>query len=212
LVLIKNIGFYNNKTGEDIKKEIFLAIQKQENNKEITKLYNKAKDDIDSLTLEELEDLRKLLKLKGNISLDFTNDKYFTIKNNLDFIINLSIHTRGTIYTIGHMITHDGRIKYNNNRLISNFDDLRNYLNINKTTWSRHIKPDIDAFQIIVKEKLNNKWCLLMNPIFAVKDRSVTETMFIAFHESLEEYLHPIDYLYLCRLHNINLKNTLNMG
>jgi len=201
-----NVGYYNKKTGEPIEENIVNSIKDEDRRRYITKLFYTLKNNPRDLTIDNMNELRRLAKLKDTIKLDFKKDAYFTVKNSFEFIRELSIHSRGVIYTIGHMITHDGRLKYKNNHLVANFENLREYLNVSKKVWSTYVKPDIDKYNIIVKEKVNNKWCLLINPLFAVKDRTVTETMFIAFYESLEQYLHPIDFLYLKKLHGIEVK------
>jgi len=202
---LENVEYYDKSTGELLEREIIKSISREDEKNRVRRLFSILKDNPNELTLEELEELRSIKRLKKRIKIDFSKDSFFTIKNSFEFIKNLSIHTRGVIYSIGHMITHDGRLKYGNNKLISNFEDLRLYLNVSKKIWSTFVKPDVDEYCILTKEKINNKWCILMNPLFAVKDRTVTETMFIAFHKELKEFLHPLDFLYLKKLHNIEI-------
>jgi len=202
---LDNIELTSKQTGEILNWDIITSIQDEERKRYTREIFWKYENDQSKLTIEDVLYLKKLNKLSESVRLDFNKDKYFTVKNSLSFIKTISIHTRGVIYTTGHMITHDGRLKYGNNKLIEHFEDLRNHLGVSKKVWNTYVKKDIDEFEIIVKEKVNNKWCLLMNPIFAVKDRTVTETMFIAFHQSLNKYLHPIDYLYLKMKYNIEI-------
>lgn len=109
------------------------------------------------------------------------------------------------LYLISHMITHDGRLKYENNKIIPSISDLKKYLKISNDKWNKYIKPDIEKYKILKKENIDNKWCILLNPIYATTTRIVTETMFIAFHTELKEYLEHIDYLYLKKLHKIEV-------
>jgi len=129
---LENVEYYDKSTGELLEREIIKSISREDEKNRVRRLFSILKDNPNELTLEELEELRSIKRLKKRIKIDFSKDSFFTIKNSFEFIKNLSIHTRGVIYSIGHMITHDGRLKYGNNKLISNFEDLRLYLNVSK--------------------------------------------------------------------------------
>lgn len=198
------VGYFNKETFEEMSEDIYKSLKNEDYGRKIKNAIDKLTTDYNSLTLEEIQLLRKTKKMKEKIQLDFKQDKYIIIKNNFKLIKDLNIHTRGVLYTISQMITHDGRLVYGNNRLINGFEELREYLDISKKVWSIYVKPDIDSHNILRKEKIHDKWCLLVNPIFAVKDRTVTETMFIAFGDYLHEHLNPLDYLYLKKLHGVD--------
>lgn len=204
---VEKIGksYFIKETGEDIAKSVYNAIVEEERINKFKRLYRLKNESPESLDLEEIEllikmdeDLKKENKTDVNkIKLDFREKGYFTCRRDLNLVLELDDYTKAFLYSISHMITHDGRLKYNNNRLVNNLGSLKIYLKISNDRWSKHIKPDIDKFNIISKEKIDNKWVLLLNPIFATTTREVTETMFIAFHKQLKEYLHPLQYLYL---------------
>ena len=206
---LDKVGHYNQETGEPLTQEEMVLIQKEDNNKKIKRLFHLLENEPNKLTPDEL---KILMKLQGRpttdiskIKLDFGEDGYFTCKRDLNLVLELQDYTKAFLYSISHMITHDGRLKYNNNRIIPNQQKLKNYLQITNDKWNNFIKPDIEKFNIIVKEKIDNRWCILLNPIFATTARTFTETMFIAFHDDLKRYLHPLDYLYLKKFYNINL-------
>jgi hypothetical protein len=159
----------------------------------------------------ELEDLVLLLKLESRpfsnetIKLDFSEDGYFTCKRNISMVLELHDHTKAFLYSISHMITHDGRLTYENNHIIPSMQKLKKYLEISNDKWNNYVLPDINKFNITTKEKIDNKWCILLNPIFASTTRKITETMFIAFHKDLKKYLHEIEYLYLKKFYGIEM-------
>ena len=205
---LSSIGCYNNETGEDLSWEVVSSVQKEDNNNKIKKLYYLLENKPEELTTDDLIVLMKLENrpntTANTIKLDFGKDGYFTCRRDLNLVGNLHDYTKAFLWSISHLITHDGRLKYENNKVISSQQKLKKYLNISNDKWNTYIKPDIEEYNIIVKEKIDNRWCLLLNPIFATTTRTFTETMFIAFHEDFKKYLHPLEYLYLQKFHGIN--------
>jgi len=202
------IGHYKKTDGEDLDWEVIVSIQKEEREKEIKRLFNLLEINPAKLTLEELVLLLRLQNLPtspNSIKLDFADDGYFTCKRNLNIILELHDYTKAFLYSISHMITHDGRLKYGNNKIVPNISRLKEKLNISDKKWATYIKPDVEKFNIIVKEQIDKRWCLLLNPLFATTTRTFTETMFIAFHKDLKKYLHPIEYLYLKKFYSIEI-------
>lgn len=204
---LKNLTIIDNNTAEILANgvELIENIKKEEHINYIKELYYKLNNCSDKLTLEDLSVLMKLQKRSTIIKLDFEEDGYFIIKKDIQKTLELHEYTRSMLYCISHMITHDGRLKYENNRIIPSLSKLKEYLKISNDKWNKYIKPDINKFYILKKESIDNKWCILLNPIYATTTRIVTETMFIAFHEELKKYLDDIEYLYLKRLHKLEL-------
>ena len=204
---LKNLTIIDNNTAEILANgvELIENIKKEEHINYIKQVYYKLSNTPDKLNLEELEFLMKIQKRSTIIKLDFEEDGYFIIKKDIQKTLELHEYTRSMLYCISHMITHDGRLKYENNRIIPSLSKLKEYLKISNDKWNKYIKPDIDKFNILKKESIDNKWCILLNPIYATTTRIVTETMFIAFHEELKKHLDNIEYLYLKRLHKLEL-------
>ena len=204
---LKNLTIIDNNTAEILANgvELIENIKKEEHINYIKQVYYKLSNTPDKLNLEELEFLMKIQKRSTIIKLDFEEDGYFIIKKDIKKTLELHEYTRSMLYCISHMITHEGRLKYENNRIIPSLSKLKEYLKISNDKWNKYIKPDIDKFNILKKESIDNKWCILLNPIYATTTRIVTETMFIAFHEELKKYLDNIEYLYLKRLHKLEL-------
>jgi hypothetical protein len=204
---LKNLTIIDNNTAEILANgvELIENIKKEEHINYIKQVYYKLSNTPDKLNLKELEFLMKIQKRSTIIKLDFGEDGYFIIKKDIQKTLELHEYTRSMLYCISHMITHDGRLKYENNRIIPSLSKLKEYLKISNDKWNKYIKPDIDKFNILKKESIDNKWCILLNPIYATTTRIVTETMFIAFHEELKKYLDNIEYLYLKRLHKLEL-------
>lgn len=204
---LNRIEIYDKDTGEILEngKEIYDSIKREEELKRIKLIYYKLDNCENNLSLEELSILMKLQKRSTIIKLNFKEDGYFIIKKDIEKTLKLHEYTRSMLYLISHMITHDGRLKYENNKIIPSTSDLKKYLKISNDKWNKYIKPDIEKYKILKKENIDNKWCILLNPIYATTTRIVTETMFIAFHTELKEYLEHIDYLYLKKLHKIEV-------
>lgn len=200
------IGYFNKQTGEELSKELVEKMEQEYNSVEIKKIFEKLNSDPNSLTLDELVILMKITKRNTKVKLDFSEDSYFTIRKNNKLLMELDANTVKVVAVLSQMISHDGRIKYDNNRVLSKFEDVRLLFNMTKHTWNGKVKPELDKHSILKKEIVNGKRCLLLNPLFSVKDRTVTETMFLAFYEELKEHLHPLDFLYLYKLHQIRPK------
>lgn len=203
---LDNVKIRDERNNKELTIEELESIKKEERKKRISGLYLKLSKKPENLTIEELKELKKLERLPFEVKLDFTDDGYFIIKRSVNLTKSLSLYTRGLIYTIAQMITYeDGRLTYENNKLIKGFEDLKEYLEISNKIWSKYIKPDIDKYNIISKQKNRKEWCLLLNPIFSTKNRKISETMFVAFHKELKEHISPIDYLYLKKLYGIEI-------
>ena len=202
---MNNVEHYSKLTGEELSSEVVEEIIKEVTSNKVKLAFLKLREDENLLTLEEIEMLRRLKSKTGKVKLNFKSSGYIIQKRNLNNILKLNDYTKAFLYSMSHMITHDGRLKYENNRMIPSFAKLKDFLGIKNNKWNTHIKPDIEKFKILTKEKIDNKWCLLLNPIYATTTREVTETMFIAFHSELREYLDALDYLYLKRLYSIEV-------
>lgn len=205
---LDRIGFYDKKTGEELNYEIFNSVNKEEKSNLIRGLYFKLQNKPEELTVDDLILLMKLENRPispNSIKLDFGDDGYFTCRRDINLVLELHDYTKAFLYSISHMITHDGRLKYGNNKIIPSLNKLKEYLNISDGKWNRYIKLDIQKFNIIVKEKIDNTWCLLLNPIFATTTRTLTETMFVAFHKDLKKHLHPLEYMYLKKFYGIEI-------
>lgn len=151
----------------NLDKEIIESIQKEEHIRYIKELYYKLNNCSDKLTLEDLSVLMKLQKRSTIVKLDFGDDGYFIIKKDIEKTLELHEYTRSMLYCISHMITHDGRLKYGNNRIVPSLSKLKEYLKISNDKWNKYIKPDIEKYIILKKESIDNKWCILLNPIYA---------------------------------------------
>ena len=108
------------------------------------------------------------------------------------------------LYEISQLITYDNIIISKNNKPISNFKSMCEYLDISSSIWKKYISKDNSKFNIIKKEKINNKTYLVLNPLFAIKSRNISEYIFKCFYKELKEHLHNTDYLYLVKLHGID--------
>jgi hypothetical protein len=204
-IKIEDIDCINSETGEAIDSNMYINILKNDRNKKNRKLFYFLEKYPEKLTLEDMIEIRKIMGKSKNIKLDFSNDGYCVCKNDINKTLELSEATRAMLYCLSQMITYDGRLKYANNKIISSIEDLKKYLSISNGKWNRYIRPEIEKYNILKKEKIDNKTCIILNPIYATKDRKVTETMFICFHDELKEYLDFVDYLYLKKIYEIEL-------
>lgn len=173
---LDKIGYYDKETGEELSYDMFKNINKEEKTNLIKSLYFKLEKEPNNLTVNDLVILMKLENRPtspNTIKLDFGEDGYFTCKRDINLVLELHDYTKSFLYSISHMITHDGRLKYGNNKIIPSLNKLKEYLNISDGKWNRNIKIDIEKFNIIVKEKIDNTWCLLLNPIFATSNNFI---------------------------------------
>jgi len=194
--------------------EVFESVKKEEFSNRINRIQKCIRDkNIENISLDDIELIMKLQKRSINIEIDFkkNNQKYFTIKDNFNICRDLDRNTKSMLYEISQLITHDNTITTKNNIALTNYIDLCDYLGISNNIWKRYISKDNTKYSILKKEKINNNWYLVLNPLFAVKSRNITEYVFKCFYRELKEYLHPTDYLYLVKLHGIDPSNIYNI-
>jgi len=208
MIKLEDIEYNVSETGESLDWKDIEGIRRVENSEKVKRLYYLLEFDKDKLSTDDLIILMKLEKRPtsvNSIKLNFSDDGYFTCKRNINIVRELNKYTKSFLYSISHMITHDGRLKYGNNRIVPSMQKLKAYLDIANEEWNKYIKPDINKFNIMVKEKIDNRWCILLNPIFATTTRTFSETMFLAFHKDLKKYLYPLEYMYLKKFYEIEV-------
>lgn len=157
-------------------------------------------DELDDITYE---DMVKLLNGKSTVYLDFSGDGY-TITPNNKYAHQISDITAGMIYKLSNgYISWEARLVYGNGRPITKYSQIREILNMNTHNWYKYVKPDIDKYNIITREEIRDNVYFIVNPMFMFKSRMITETIFLAFHEELEEVISKFEYLLLCKKFNI---------
>ena len=173
----------------------------------------------DEMDLEEVLEYRSIKKLPVKdveIKIDFNiknkklefmgkrKEEYFTFKKDNNILDKLSMVTKGVIYDLGMRITHSGFLTYENGNPIRTQVKLREFTKLKEHTWKKIVWKELKEFNIIRKEKIRNRWYFVMNPLFSVKDRTITDYTFICFHKEIKEYISDIDYLYLKKTLGIN--------
>ena len=209
--LEKNVDFYCRNTGEELSLNNVEKLMKDDFSNKLKIIYNKIYNGkLDELSLNDLETIMKIEKRSTSVSIDFKENEgsFFIIKENRRLCKDLTMQTKSVLYEIQQSITHDNTIVTLNNRPISSYKDLCDYIGISYSIWKRHISKDNSKYKIIRKEPINGKSYLVLNPLFSVKSRNITEYTFKCFYDILKEYLHPIDYLYLVKLYGIDPSNT----
>lgn len=119
-------------------------------------------------------------------------NKYFTCKKDFNFIRSLHDCTKSFLLLIYHMNIEENIIRYGNNKPIKSLGDLKKYLKISNDKWNKYIKLDIEKYNIIKKEKIDNKWYLLLNPIYS---NIYTKISFDVFKDVVKEKLNNFEYL-----------------
>ena len=208
-----NIGYFNLDTGELVEKRIVKAMESEEYGRKVKNIFDKLKNcDIENLSLNEVEIALKVIGIShNNIQLDLAKngESYFIIKNNRRITKGLNLDIKGVLYEIQQLITHNNAIVKENNASITNFTQLREYLGVSESIWKRNIMPSITKFNIIKKEKINDKFYLILNPLFSVKSRGVGEYVFKCFYEELIHYLHPMQHLLLAKMYGVNVDGII---
>ncbi len=208
-----NIGFFDLTSGEVVSKRIVKAMESEEYGRKVKNIFDKLKNcEIEELSLNEVEIALKVVGIShNNIQLDLSKngENYFIIKNNRKITKYLNLDIKGVLYDIQQLITHNNAIVKENNASITNFTQLREYLGVSESIWKRNIMPSIVKFNIIKKEKINNKFYLILNPLFSVKSRGVGEYVFKCFYEELIHYLHPMQHLLLAKMYGVNVDRNI---
>ena len=82
---LENVEYYDKSTGELLEREIIKSISREDEKNRVRRLFSILKDNPNELTLEELEELRSIKRLKKRIKIDFSKDSFFTIKKDRSF-------------------------------------------------------------------------------------------------------------------------------
>jgi len=193
-------------------REVVESVKREEESRRRKFLYDKLDNNPEEMTRDEVFELRKLKKKSNKepkIFIDFNIDKdrpeeYFLMKKNKNIVDKFDLQTKGALYIMSMSITHSGFLVYENNVGLKTFNDLKKLVGATDYVWKNTIWKEIKKHNIVIKQKIRGKWCLVMNPIFSVKNREITDYMFICFHKEIKEYLEPLDYLYLIHHHGID--------
>jgi hypothetical protein len=203
---LKNIGIYSKHTGEELDFDIIEEIQDEERKKKYAKLFWKYENKRDEMSLEEVEDLRKVLlkgRYKKDVYLKYKDGFYMVAKNTEDNLKKLSFETNGFLHLLGFHINKSGVIIYKNKKPIKSFEKLRVFIGMSDRVW-RRVKKEVDEFGIVRKENLRDGVILILNPEYSGSSYEVTEYRFLVFGDYYKSKLTPIDYLYLVKRFEID--------
>jgi hypothetical protein len=197
---MKKFEFVDFETGEILERKDIVKDFYVDENIKYEVLVNKFYNDKDSLTLEEIEFLRKKTRKGRNVKLDYSNGFIIT---DVDFPAHeLNSHTCKFILLLYSHLSYDGFLIYKNNRRIKTFNDLKKIFNYSGSVWVK-ISKDIKKYNIITKITTDNGDYLVINPFFS-KGRVVSGISFIAFYKEFKKYLDELDYIYLIKRFEIN--------
>lgn len=207
-----NIICYDKYSGECIDNinEISESVLREEYNNRLLELQKIFNDDPNNMSLEEIIELRKYKRKSTKdikVRIDFTrveNEVYFTVKDNSNIEDNMDLVTLGAIKRIGVNITHNGFVTFKNNHAVRSLNGLKELVGASDYVWKNTIWKSLKQYDVVIKEKIRGEWFIVMNPLFQVKNRVITEYMFICFHKELKKYIDELDYIYLIKFYKIN--------
>lgn len=204
----EKLGAVNLETGEFYEDgfNIFKSIELEEIKSKYREIYNKLQNNPLDLNTEELEILKKKKgdRESHSVNLKYEKGFYMTSCSEEDLFSKLDVMTVYILHMCAYRMNKEGVLKYKNGRPIKSFKDLREFFNLSYHKW-RPIEKDINDFKLIKEQDHDNEKVLVINPLYKSSDYRITFYKFMAFHNELKEYLHPIDYLYLCKKFEIVL-------
>jgi len=209
---IDSVGYYDLKTGKELTKEIVEAIKREDNKNYIKGLFSKYEADVNKMSLEEVADIRRVIKKeqlryqrdKNKVYLKYRDGFYMVAMNAEDTLKELSLDTNGFLHLLAFNINKSGIVIYKgNNKRVKSFEKLKEILNISDRVW-RRVKKEIDRFDIVRKETIKGEVYLLLNPKYSATSYEVTEYKFLVFNQYFRENLDEIDYIYLTKQFEIN--------
>ena len=167
-------------------------------------LMDKFNNNPDSLDLDEIILIRKICfkKRKEFVNLEYSKGFYMVSNDIREILSELDYTTRGVLQEIGFMVNAEGTLRYRNHKPIRTFTDLQIEAKVSEGVW-RKVKPIFGKLEIIKREKINEEWYLVLNPLYQSNSYKITYFKFLCFGKFLKEKLHKIDYLYLCKLFEI---------
>lgn len=201
-------GVYNLETGAEIDIDVLKGLIKLDENFKVQELFRKFKEEPDTLTLEEIEVLRRIRKKSKKVRLIYREGFYMMAKDYKKIIMNLDADVVGVICKIGFYVNSTGVLRYENNIPIKRYGDIQELLGMSKRTWTRIHKNAIQN-KIYKKIRVDKESFIIVNPIYLSNSYEITDLKFIAFHNELKEYLDELDYLYLQKKFELNLEEQV---
>ena len=212
-MLAKKIEHYDLETGEILDKKEVQEIHKQEQESRKKILKAKIDNDFENVSYGEICEYRKMIGRSNNTKyykIDYSKNggTYFTFKKNRDITKDFNVKTKGVLYDLSQSITHEGFLVADNNHLIRTYKALRDYLNVSRHVWDTIIIEDFEPHNILKKGKVNGNNIIILNPIFSMKSRDISDYVFLNFYKELQEYIDPLDYKTLIKYHGVDPAGT----
>lgn len=197
LITSEGVKTYGQLTSEKMKEETLY----------LNSLEERFEENPMSLTMEELINLKKRIgENPDKINLNYKNGFVMLSKDSFSkkALDEMPYDVQGIVQKLGRSINKNGCIIYDNNRPVQNISDLLGFLKITRKIWNKFSEYN-DKFLIIKKEKIDNVWYLVMNPMFYSGNYEITYFRFLVFGRFLKEnnYINELDYAILCKKHEI---------
>jgi len=211
---LNNVEVTSKITGEVLDWDIIENIQNEERKQYYQTLFWKYRNKQETLTLEEVCDLRKLIlkgKFKSKVYLKYEDGFYMVAMNTEDNLKKLSFEANGFLHLLSFHINKSGIIIYKNNKTIKSFEKLREFIGMSDRVW-RRVKKELDEYDVIRKENLRDGVILILNPEYSGISYEVTEYRFLVFADYYKSKLAEIDYLYLVKKFEVDTSHEENVA
>lgn len=183
---IKNIGFYDEETGEILDKDIGIGILNEDRKSKLRELFYKIDNCPNELSVEQIQTLCSIMKvdlkyLDNFSSYHIVND--FSMGNLFELNISMKAYYYFGLLTTKYC-SSTYTLLFNNNKHIEKDVDISKLLNITKNAWG-FIKKELEELKLIKKINFNNKTYYKVNPLYIRKGKTITESTWFAFRDEI---------------------------
>jgi len=181
---IDKIGYFVKETGEEISKEIYDFIVKEEKQKRFMYLSQKFKEN--KINKEELLELMRYRRINTNCELYY--DVFYKVNMNKSKPKLLSKAAYGDFFQLLNFLSYSNTLTHKNGKIIK-MADIATYLEYeNKRTLKRFFDK-LQENKMIAFFKMGGIEYLIINPAYAQRKIKLNYTVFKLFEEDLKEYL-----------------------
>lgn len=166
----------------------------------------------DSITLEEIEDWRSVMKYNDiNKNNHIKYNKFITINHSKSKPDDISMSDYGRFFALLYIMRKDNKTKHLSNGKVISKENLLKELDFNSERTYDNFISRLKGYGMLVKtdHKNTHDQFLIINPAYAMKGSQIDPTTYMYFKEDLDELLTPLQIKHLQLLTSGDYSNNM---
>ena len=181
---LDKIGYIIKDTGEEISKEIYETIVKEENRKRYIVLQELFKNN--TITKDELLELMRMIKSNSNGEIYY--DDFYKVNMNKPKPDKISKAEYGGFFQLLNFLSYSNTIAHRNGKSVK-LKDMAEYLNFDNDRSLKRFLKKLQENTMLAFINLGGIDYLIINPTYAQRKMRLNYTVFKLFQNDLVEYL-----------------------